>query len=519
MLTRSHSPQKRNILLFAGKSERKNFEEIPPIITVLDTSTNRVVANWELPKRNLQFRENLKFVDTMYGLAFSKDLSFIYDYNDGVSKGDDEPAVPASVTVFSLGKQTPVRQITFPFAGTMYRTYENDHRGYLALSPDERWLYIVETGRIAYNSKKRRNGRVHVIDVRSGRLVNSHDIGYNPLKPVVDYTGGSVLIASEGSLGAGPGKLYRFTDNKAPREWALHGSPFYIRRADDLAAYLTITTSEIVLLNESGDLAYTVLRLKDNGEHGEPKLATSLKNLPGHDFVAFPKAERLVLGTCGLGGPDALYPEDDVAVIDLKAGLIQRNLTIGRGSVKFGKGLAAFSLSMAVAMASGYAAYSVGSPAYISPVFGVRSGSAPATMVPNPNHSKAWVLNSRTNDVTIIDPVALTDTKKIAVGTGCGRIMTVPGTGMAAVVCDDEITLLDLQEEKVIYKSQFGGAKVYDVGWDEHTQQLVALTSRGLTVLSDGKVKAEIAGLHEPMLLVQGICDECPASVSKGVVK
>ena len=487
----------------AGRSQKKNAEEIPPEIIVVESSSNQVVARWKCPRKEIAFREQLEGVDVNNALLFSSDLSTIFDYNNGVA-GGKEPAVPASVTVFSLGRNAPLRQITFPFAGATYKLYEKDHRSFAALSPDERWLYVVETGNSAIRSKNRDNGKVHVLDVATGKLAATHDVGYLPLKPVVDYRSNAVLIASDGSLGEGPGKLYRFSGVPAPKEWELEGSPLYIQHSEALGAHVVVTTEALRLLKDTGEIAETQVRLRNSPKRGGPKAETQAKNVPGRDFVVFPALGRMILGTYGYGESGGFYPEDDLAVIDLARARVERNLTIGRGSVKFGKGLAAFSLTMAVAMASGYAAYSVGSSTYVYPIFGVRAGGeTTGTMASSPNQPKVWVLNPKTNDVTLVDAAKLTDDRKIAVGTGCGHIMTVTGD-MACVVCDDELAVLDLKEETLAYKRKFSGAKLLDVGWDDRVHELVALISGGLVALdANGNVKAELTGLHEPMMLVE----------------
>ena len=244
--------------------------------------------------------------------------------------------------------------------GTPYTYRDDDSRPFIAVSPDEKWLYVVGSGRISNEKKKRENGKVYVLDAKAGKLAATYDIGYIPRKPVVDTQGNAVMVTSAGPAGQGAGKLYRFTGKEPPETTDLGESPQFIRIVEGMQGLWAVGWDEMTFLPREGATAsYKTIVLNKSSLYKGLKLPLTLGGPPSPGMVYLPKYNKMLLGIDDvLVDSGEFVPTDKIALVDLKDGRIDQVIKVGRGGIKAAKFAAKLGLSIGMSMAVGMASYS-----------------------------------------------------------------------------------------------------------------------------------------------------------------
>jgi DNA-binding beta-propeller fold protein YncE len=84
----------------------------------------------------------------------------------------------------------------------------------LARSQDEKWIYVIDIGAPSKDQKKNRNGAVHVVEVDTGKLAASFDVGVLPVPLAARSGSDDFTVFGEDPVNGETGKLYRFRGNQ-----------------------------------------------------------------------------------------------------------------------------------------------------------------------------------------------------------------------------------------------------------------------------------------------------------------
>ncbi len=484
----------------AGKDKKSGAPNLGSV-TIVDTQTNQVSATLSPGRLGKQ-------------VVFSGDASriFVLSEGGGVRPGPARTSVPLVrvqkpamkkgsplapvLTVFRLDSEQPMAEIEIPRAERM------------ALSSDERWLYVLDSGTPSKNPKKNVNGTVYVIDTETGKQTGTVDVGVAPKELFVEPESGSAMVLARESMRRTEGKLYRFTGSRMESTGALAGTPISVNPMNGQRGSFLITAGSVHTVNGEGALSSSFVPLKSKpaaGKSAEEKdQPAGIGGVPG-EVLHLPGQDRLAMTVRTPAGA----PTSTVALVNLKDHRLERTVTTGRGSVKFGNFMAAMAVSVAMSSLSYYAGYSfaqaTGSPYFVYNVY-VYSPPAPNLELAAAADGKyVYALNQATKDVTVIDSTTGDVINKIAVGGDCQRLALAPGGRYVYAYTPGQVVLIDTATNKKHMEQKSSTGSVKSVYAMEADKRLAALTSKALLVwdTSKGDLVKTVEGLHEPYILVE----------------
>ncbi len=386
-----------------GYRSQKPEEALPRELLTLDLQTGQVTRRRELERP----------IDRLLAVGGGAKVA-VYSGREA-PKG--QPAVPAELRFVDLGTLTVETTLAL----------EGDP-GPPTPSPDGRWLYLLEYGKPDKKPEKNVNGRVQVVSVeRRAHQVNL-EAGRAPRGLVVDDEGNQVFVLSEGepSLEKGadaPGVLRVIRGAEEAAKITVGGDPLFLRVSPDrqhlhVVSEKTLTAVDLPALSKLGVAA--------------PK--------PGGRSPLTGRAKELTVSSDGKRGY-VLYDESSkLGILDLESRQLVAEVTTGRGGVKFGKLLGAAALSAASMSAAQAQANSTGFGWYS--VYTVAPANT--ALVLSEDQRYVYVLNTRSNDVTIVDTETRQPVNKVGVGGAANRLELLPGGAFVAVTTGaDTLHLID----------------------------------------------------------------------------
>ena len=459
-----------------GKTGTKKKSEEYGSTTVVDTRTAEVTAT--LPAGRLGLR-----------VALTNDASriFVLSLGEVAKKTKNAPSV---LTVFARDNPAPLATVPLGRASR------------LALSLDERWLYVLDPGWPSKKPAEHRNGEVHVFDTATLASAGSYDVGTQPRTLEVSADD-SLTVLAQVSFKEDRGKLYRMRGNEKPEVVDVGAAPQYMRRHNNRSGMLVVSNEDVRFLPDAGAATASTLVLnpRKGAKSAGPNVQT-LGGLPG-ELLFLPDQNRVALSVKNAAGASS-----KVAILDLKDNKIQQIVTTGRGSVKFGKFLGAMAASVAMSALSygaGYAgAQASGSPFFFYNVYTFAPKAPNVVLAGSTDGQFVYALNTQTNDVTVIRLADGEVLDMIPVGGGCRRLALAPGGKFVYAYTPGEISLIDTQSNKKTLSLHAVGGKVHQVYALEADRTLVALTSQRLLLwnMETGQLARTVEGFAEPFLLL-----------------
>jgi hypothetical protein len=329
-------------LLSTGKRRSKNSDEEFPQLTIISTRTQEITARPSLRLSSVTYRPDISELANAFGLfALSNPTRFLL-YDAGRPGGDDE--VLASLTMFGVNSEVPIARATFDFGGFLYLHAGDDNRPFIQVSADEKWVYVVEHGKLASalkgtllgkmlrKNKSGENGRVHILDTATLRTQAAFDVGYTPGRPLKDMSG--VLVTSQGPSGEGRSRLYRFAGDQQTGVWNIGNLPRFVANSSELNGLLVVSMDELTPLRYGSSAPDPYVPLRRNRlRDGDAQLPEQIDCAPSPSLAVLPKISKVVLGLdkYELTAMDFM-PEDKVAVVDMKERQL-RIVDVGRGGV------------------------------------------------------------------------------------------------------------------------------------------------------------------------------------------
>jgi len=439
---------RRLTLPCAGYRSQKPEEALPRELVNVDLGTGRVTARLELARA----------IDSFLALP-GADSAVVYSAREAPK---NLPALPAELRFVNLA--TLVVEQTVAVEG---------EPGPPTLSPDGEYLYLLDKGKPHWRPDKDIGGRVQMVSVARRAHEANLEAGSAPRGLVVDQQGRQVFLLSQ----------RRFSIEKQyARRWELsvirgaavaatvevEDAPLFLRVAPDRAHLYVVSFSAI-----------TVVDLPALSRGASAIEAAPISLVTSGDWKGGVK-ELALSSNCKLGY--VLYAASNkLGVIDLENRKLITEIKTGRGGVRFGK-------------AFGEVA------AYFSGVM-ISLGSYNTSLVLSPDEKFVYVLNARSNDVTIVNTETREVVDKIGVGGAANRLELLPGGSFVAVTTGaDTLHLIDTRTNAKVSERPDGGNYLHS----PDTRHAAAI-GKGVVHCLDGaslKTLGRATGFTKPVQLL-----------------
>jgi DNA-binding beta-propeller fold protein YncE len=326
----------------------------------------------------------------------------------GKPKQTPEPA--AELRIIDLRTATSVATLTF----------DGDPRDPV-LSPDGKYVYLLDRGHPSGNPDKNVNGRLHVISLESRKVENAYDVGSKPRGLVLDETAQQLLLVSDGTPVKGqknrPGELRAIRGARIVGPVATVPSPEYIRATADGKRLFAVSWSAVTTLN-SQDLS---------------QVAEMREHYLGEEFALSPDGRRAFA-----------VAQQNLYTYDLENGTQLDKVVTGRmGSRIFAAVTAAADTANSKADARREAEQK-GQTYYTYTEYSVRDPNQ--SIAVRPDSKTVYVVNRQTSDLTIVDAETGHTIEKV--GADGSAVHFMSGAGIALVMDDGAVHAVDLTTNK-----------------------------------------------------------------------
>jgi YVTN family beta-propeller protein len=463
------TPDKKVLITIAsGYQSQKPEETLPGEIILTNVSSGQTLGRLALPR-------------PPSNCLISKDgATAVLLFAQQNQKGS--PLKPAELQFVSIEKQAIAGSITLDGAPDMP-----------LLSPDGKYVYLMEKGQPSNKPEKNVNGRIQVIAMKEMKVAAILDAGSDPKGVLADDAAGQTLILSSGQPVKGEkdvdGELRVLRGASISGLVKVGAAPRFIRFSPDrkrlyVLGWDDLTAIDYASLHELG-------RIHLSGSASE--LAVSPDGNRG--FVLFPGSSKM-------------------SILDLQALKEGASVTTGRGGIKFAKNLGAIAATAASATAAYGQAYNMAATngGYGFATYQIFTVAPANTSISvRPDGAFVYVLNSETNDVTIVDANTSSVVDKIAAGGQ--RLLPLTNGGVLAVVARNTLHLIDTSSQKALPEVHFD-KNLEDISLSPDGRVALALVEGSLVLLdgTTGNLRGRIEGFKRPRIVVFAQDDSAPPS-------
>jgi DNA-binding beta-propeller fold protein YncE len=447
------SDGRRVAVLCPGYQAKKAQERQPTELVVLDVATAKEVGRVALDRPPVAW----------FGGAIGHRVYAL------VPRPDPKEAPGGSASLVAVDLETGAAAGALPLDGDMTQ---------LVPSPDGQRLYALDRGKPSGKAEKNVNGRIHVVSVEPFAPVTALDAGSGPRGAFFEESSKSLLVLSQASPAKGGdplGQLLVVRGEKIEATVPLVASPLFLRRSPDGR-----------LLCAVGEKALKVLALPSFASVRDVPIEGAGTNWtsdtqpgPPNDLVVTPDGSR---------GLVTYENSSKLLVLDLNTGAKVGSVTTGRKGAKLAKMAEVTAINAGSYFSAREAAIRSGDTMFSYDVYGIRAASTGMTL--RPDGRFAYVLNSQTNDVTVVDLVGVTAVDKVAVP---GReLFSLPSGRLLAVVSPTTLSLLDTTSNAVAGKWELPGLLPLLLAPDR--PGVVAVSEKSVLVLdpSTGQVSGRV---------------------------
>jgi DNA-binding beta-propeller fold protein YncE len=363
-------------------------------VVLFDPMKNEVVAT-KTPGR-LSFKT-----------LFTPDASRFF-FISGAERANKEKGTPAhqpSITTFSLEQKDPLADVELPDVSAA------------VLSPDGKWLYVLDPGNPDKKPERHRDAAVAVIEVETGKIAATHSIGIQPRELSSDLDNGVVTVFARQTAKETATNLYIFRGKDAPTKLEAGEEASGLRSLGSDGVRVILARDSLRFLDKDSNLLRSTvpLSLPSGDKPGEA--------LPLSD------CDRLVISVVDRIGE----PTGKLAIVDLKQRTVSKEVTTGRGKIRFLKNaLAAADAGMALASSARMVSDPTYRAAYIRNPSLYNYGNLYSPPAPNPHVAAGpqgkfvYAFNAQTGDITVLASDDGAILKTIPFGN-CDYILPLPG--------------------------------------------------------------------------------------------
>ena len=415
---------RRLTLPCTGYRSQKPEETLSRQLVNLDLGSGRVTGRIEFARA----------IDWLLALP-GGDCAVVYSAREAPK---NQPPLPAELRFVDLTTLEVQQTVTL----------EGDP-GRPTLSAEGEYLYLLEYGKPDKKPEKNINGRVQVVSVARRAHEINLEAGSAPRGLVVDKEGLQVFLLSEGVPSVEkkdfrPGELRVIRGAAVAATIEVGEEPLFLRMPPDRESLYVVSEKTLtkVDLPALASLGSTALK---------PAGISLLTSGGGKSTV-----KELEFSADGRRGYVLYDASSKLGVLDLGEGKLIAEITTGRGGVKFGKFLAAAAAS-AGSYSAGYAgASSYGGGFFMYNVYGVAPANT--SLVLSTDEKFIYVLNTQSNDVTIVNTETREVMDKIGVGGAANRLELLPSGSFVAVTTGaDTLHLIDTKTNVKVSELPDGG--------------------------------------------------------------
>jgi YVTN family beta-propeller protein len=458
--------QGRVTLALAGYRSGKPEEALPRELVSLDLATGQVAARFAIEGA----------IDDFVGLPDGKTaLAFA-----GRETPKNQPPIDAAVHFVDLESLKLVKTVTL-----------KGDPGIPVVSPDGQFAYLLEVGKPDKKPEKNINGRVQVVSLATREHVTNLDAGRDPRGLVLDKEGNQVFVLAEGEPGMDknevPGVLRVIRGAEEVAKVPVGEEPLFLRVSPNRERLVVVSEKTLthVDLPSLSRLGKSVLK---------PAGISLMTDGGGKSTV-----KELAITRDGKRGYALYAASSKLGVLDLESNQLVASITTGRGGVKFGKFLGAVALTAASYAGASSAAAGSGGGVFFYQVHTVAPANT--SLATTLDEKFVYVLNTNSNDVTVIDSGTKTVVTKIGVGGNANRLEMLPGGAFVAVNTGaDTLHLIDTKTNAKVSELPDGGNFLLAPG-----DRFAAAIGKGVVYCMDGgslKVLGKAAGFKRPSQLL-----------------
>lgn len=452
------------VAILSGYKSKKPEEALPSEIAVVDLLKGQLTAHIELPRQPVSFSLSH---DGATAAIFFGDLKY-----QGGMIVERASYTNAGLQFFDLATLSAQGQLTFD--GSIESPLP---------SADGAYLYLIDRGQASNKPEKNVNGKIHVVSLQEKKEVATLDAGASPGETFSDEESGNLLLLSKGDPVKGEknvdGEVRLLRGPSIPSILKVASAPQFVRVSPDRKRLYIVSPSAISVFD------YPALR-----ELGRISIGK-----PSSDLAFDPK------GKLGF----VLHPESSqLTILDLDAMRQTASVTTGRAGVKFVKAAGAVALTAASATAAYGQAYNMaqatGGVGY-APYQVFTVAPAHTSIAVKPDGAYVYVLNSQTNDVTVVKTGSGEVTAKIP--DGGVRLQMLSGGSVLAIVGRKSIRRIDTVTQQALADLPCDGQLL---GFDlsPSGQSAVALTEGSVLLLdgATGELRKRIDGFKHPSVVL-----------------
>ena len=346
---------------------------------------------------------------------------------------DPKDAPGGSASLVAVDLETGAAAGSLPLAGDVTQ---------LVPSPDGRLLYALDRGKPSGNPEKNLNGNLYVVSVEPFAVMATLDAGSGPKSVFFEESSKALVILSE-AAGKGAeqkGELRVVRAEKLEATVPVVPAPLFLRRSPDGRQLYVVGAKGLKILALPSFAPVRDVLIEGAGTNW----TSDTQPGPPNELVVTPDASR---------GLVTYVNSSKLLVLDLNTGAKVGSVTTGRKGAKLAKMAEVTAINAGSYYSARDTAVANGDTIFSYDVYGIRAASTNIAL--RPDGRFAYVLNTQTNDVTIVDTVAAKDLDKIAVG---GReLVPLPSGRFVAVVSPTGLSLLDTTSNAVAGKWDLPG--------------------------------------------------------------
>lgn len=337
-------------------------------------------------------------------------------------------------------------------------------------------LYVLDAG------NKKQAGHLYIIDTKSQSLVKTLPLGSEAVLAGTDDQGRVIVLSQGADKKSGRVMLVKGLD--VVGDYAGPEAPKFVTTSPDRKRLYIAGWKDFSLLDMAGKKAseavelardpFAVLATKD----GKRAFVVSKDGESCCRITAF-DAENMKRLTSFLGG--------------------------SKGE-RFGQSLAAAALTAASYQAGRSYAQSSGSNAFFYSIYTPTArGAARGPLAFSPDEKKVYLVDTQTNDVTVVDVATGERLKNVDSGSGLKEVVPLYEAGVLAAISDEDVRLIDLNTDEVLQTIKLSG-NVVDALLTPDEKRLV-IFGKGRVVVLDavtGKEVARTETLKQPVQVLFG---------------
>ena len=323
-------------------------------------------------------------------------------------------------------------------------------------------LYVLDAG------NRNKAGNLYVIDMNTQALVKTLPLGPEAVMAGSDPAGRVIVLTQA-------------PDKKS-------GRVLYIKGGEIAGDYVGPAAPKFVSASPDGKRHYIA---------GWKNLSTvDLEAKKGTDGVEMPSNAIAVLGTRDNKRVFIASRDGDqccrITTYDTDGMKRLTSFLGGSKGERFGQGLAAVAVSVASYQAGASAARASGASTFSYVIYTPRSGGAArGPLALSPDEKKVYLVDTQTNDITIVDVASGERLKNVDAGSGVKEVLPLYDAGVVAAIADEDVRLIDFATDEIRETIKFAG-NVVDALMTPDEKQLVIFGKERIVVL-DAKTGKEVA--------------------------